>query len=150
MGESINKSHHEPWNKDKQVGQKAPFKLKSYLGRSDATANRTPNQGTSPQISRYATVWSDWVDFERLKVLRNGFRTLRLSVLIGMVGLHMATPTPTWVAGRFGVIARARHCMEFIQIAIAPLHGQRWRHWASSMPDTGERVACCVSPPLQV
>jgi integrase len=28
MEESINKSHHEPWNKGKLVGQKAPFKLK--------------------------------------------------------------------------------------------------------------------------
>jgi integrase len=28
MEESSNKSHHEPWNKDKLVGQKAPFKLK--------------------------------------------------------------------------------------------------------------------------
>ena len=28
MEESNNKSHHEPWNKDKLVGQKAPFKLK--------------------------------------------------------------------------------------------------------------------------
>lgn len=28
MDESRNKSHHEPWNKDKLVGQKAPFKLK--------------------------------------------------------------------------------------------------------------------------
>lgn len=28
MEESSNKSHHEPWNKGKLVGQKAPFKLK--------------------------------------------------------------------------------------------------------------------------
>ena len=28
MEDSSNKSHHEPWNKGKLVGQKAPFKLK--------------------------------------------------------------------------------------------------------------------------
>lgn len=28
MEESSKKSHHEPWNKGKLVGQKAPFKLK--------------------------------------------------------------------------------------------------------------------------
>lgn len=33
-------AHHEPWNKGKIVGQKAPFKVKDILG-----AARTPSDG---------------------------------------------------------------------------------------------------------
>jgi hypothetical protein len=66
------------------------------------------------------------------------------------LGLVAIAPTPAWVAGLFGVIVRARHCMKLKGSATHPSHARRCRHWASWRPDTAECAACCASPPLRV
>lgn len=67
-----------------------------------------------------------------------------------LVGMKTTTPTPTWVAGRFGVNARARHCMEFMASVARSWPARRLRRWASWKPDTSECAAYFGSPPQRV
>jgi hypothetical protein len=55
MEDSSNKSHHEPWNKGKLVGQKAPFKLKES-GPYACDCSSNTGSGNWPCLTWVSTV----------------------------------------------------------------------------------------------
>ena len=57
MGSAANTVHHEPWNKGKIVGQKAPFKVK------DIWALRVRLQMENACVSSPSSIWESTASF---------------------------------------------------------------------------------------